>query len=316
MYGGLTGGLFARQVGQQNRELSTRLSHDRTLSIEFSESKAPVAGSQGAGTPHKDECPALFAIQRGSEASHKFSVSCVAWYPIDTGMFVTGSFDHDVKVWDTNSLQVACRFAFPGRVYGLALSPVAVAHCLVAVVGSEPQCTGPTPPSGTWPLAAVMARCGYGIHGAPAVCMSLTSTTLRKPGQLAKRQAIAACTGKVAQAVRAALVYWHLLPPGVTAHDGYVTAVLPTPDGLYWLSAGTDSRVRLWDTVYHRNMLVNYSDTFNRSNKARQLALVWPANERLWGMSCIHGLVYLHRVMLDASTVHMLPAQLLAGLPN
>ena len=37
-----------------------------------------------------------------------------------------------------------------------------------------------------------------------------------------------------------------------TAHDGSVTAVLPTPDGMYWLSAGTDSRVHLWDTLYHR----------------------------------------------------------------
>lgn len=31
------------------------------------------------------------------------------------------------------------------------------------------------------------------------------------------------------------------------AHEGAVTAVVPTPDGLYCLTAGTDSRVRLWD---------------------------------------------------------------------
>ncbi len=31
------------------------------------------------------------------------------------------------------------------------------------------------------------------------------------------------------------------------AHEGAVTAVVPTPDGLYLLTAGTDSRIRLWN---------------------------------------------------------------------
>ena len=35
-------------------------------------------------------------------------------------------------------------------------------------------------------------------------------------------------------------------PSSAVAHDGRVTALLPTPDGLSWLSAGTDSRVRMW----------------------------------------------------------------------
>lgn len=32
------------------------------------------------------------------------------------------------------------------------------------------------------------------------------------------------------------------------AHDGRVTAVQATPDGLHWLTAATDSRVRLWES--------------------------------------------------------------------
>lgn len=38
----------------------------------------------------------------------------------------------------------------------------------------------------------------------------------------------------------------------VAAHDGAVTALLPTLDGLFWLTAGTDSRVRQWDSLHHR----------------------------------------------------------------
>ena len=36
------------------------------------------------------------------------------------------------------------------------------------------------------------------------------------------------------------------------AHGGSVTGVHPTPHGLYWLSAGTDDRVRLWDAASYR----------------------------------------------------------------
>lgn len=39
---------------------------------------------------------------------------------------------------------------------------------------------------------------------------------------------------------------------GATAHDGAVTGLAPTLEGLSWLSAGTDSRVRMWDSVHYR----------------------------------------------------------------
>ncbi len=40
------------------------------------------------------------------------------------------------------------------------------------------------------------------------------------------------------------------------AHEGSVTAILPTADGKYWLTAGTDSRLRLWDSDDHRSALL------------------------------------------------------------
>jgi hypothetical protein len=36
------------------------------------------------------------------------------------------------------------------------------------------------------------------------------------------------------------------------AHDGSVTGIASTPDGLFWVTAGTDDRVRLWDARTHR----------------------------------------------------------------
>lgn len=40
----------------------------------------------------------LFSVDRRLPGAHKYSVSGVTWYPVDTGVFVTGSQDHDVKV--------------------------------------------------------------------------------------------------------------------------------------------------------------------------------------------------------------------------
>lgn len=46
-------------------------------------------------------------LLRSSRHVHKFSVETVQWYPYDTGMFVSSSFDKTMKVWDTETLKVA-----------------------------------------------------------------------------------------------------------------------------------------------------------------------------------------------------------------
>ena len=43
------------------------------------------------------------------------------------------------------------------------------------------------------------------------------------------------------------------------AHEGAVTAVVPTPDGLHLLTAGTDSRIRLWDLHDNRRVQTHVS---------------------------------------------------------
>lgn len=48
-----------------------------------------------AGTT--ESCPAVLKIARNNSSSHKFSITSVAWYPIDSGLFATGSLDNDVK---------------------------------------------------------------------------------------------------------------------------------------------------------------------------------------------------------------------------
>lgn len=56
-------------------------------------------------TVFKVICDVVFAF-RSSQHVHKFSVETVQWYPYDTGMFVSSSFDKTMKVWDTETLKV------------------------------------------------------------------------------------------------------------------------------------------------------------------------------------------------------------------
>ena len=46
----------------------------------------------------QQERAAVLHLDRNSPGGHKYSVSCVSWYPVDNGLFVTGSYDTDVKV--------------------------------------------------------------------------------------------------------------------------------------------------------------------------------------------------------------------------
>ncbi len=42
-------------------------------------------------------------ISHQHPGAHTYMVSAVAWYPQDTGLFVSGGHDHHVKLWDTNT---------------------------------------------------------------------------------------------------------------------------------------------------------------------------------------------------------------------
>lgn len=57
------------------------------------------------------------------------------------------------------------------------------------------------------------------------------------------------------------------------AHSGGVTCVLPCPNTPRLLTAGTDGRMRLWDSHHRHNLLVGYEGTHNRALRARQLAV-------------------------------------------
>ncbi|GMH38513.1 hypothetical protein BSKO_06397 [Bryopsis sp. KO-2023] len=227
---------------------------------------------------------ALKTVDRTTTGGHQYLVSAVAWYPVDTGMFVSGSFDAQINIWDTNKMEVAYQFDMGARVYSVAMSAIATSHCLVAVGSEDPLVKLCDPSSGGfshtleghsesvwavhWSLGNEFELVTGGMDGQLRLWDIRRSGCMRTFDQHYTR----VDKSQENDQHRDSRIPREPNKP-TTGHDGHVTAVKPTPNGLCWISAATDSRVRLWDAVNHTNMLVNYSGTYNRSMKARQLAV-------------------------------------------
>ena len=311
---------------------------------------------------------------------HLFSVSCAAWYPVDTGMFFTGSFDQTVAAWDTNTASRVLTFHFDAKVYHISMAPNASSHCLVAVGTGHPQVRLCDPNSGnvthtlTGHREAVWAtrwmRGSEWILATGGGDGDVRLWDIRRAGSFMRLDASNVRVGEV-DALEEALeapdrgfipagpapltrrnvdsVPAHLfsddavrcggsgwgpssggtlsrrryrggaygdaayvaggsggggwgqgfrgVPRGTDAsanderrrsrelgrgaHDGRVTALQITPDGLYLASAGTDGRVRVWDLSDGRNMRMDFGYVPNDARKATQLG-VSPDGSRLY----------------------------------
>jgi DNA excision repair protein ERCC-8 len=165
-------GAFASRVSRRRGDAAT-LSGDKTfahrwaggvnaLALDQTERRYLLAGTVDAVVAAYDvEQPTLvdaatrrathepvFRLGKGDGTDrapgHAFGVSSVAWYPVDTGVFFTASFDETAAVWDTNALQRVATFDFPGsKVYAIAVPPSrsssSCAHSLLACGTSDPR---------------------------------------------------------------------------------------------------------------------------------------------------------------------------------
>ncbi|KAL6983012.1 WD repeat-containing protein ATCSA-1 [Sarracenia purpurea var. burkii] len=277
----------------------------------------------------------LIVIDKQHQHGHKYAISSAIWYPIDTGLFITGSYDHYINVWDTNTAQVVMNFKMPGKVYRTAMSSLATSHMLIAAGTEDVQVRLCDVSSGAfshtlsghrdgvmtveWSTSSEWVLLTGGCDGAirfwdirragcfrvlnqshsqlgrrpplleraalnkVATSKSLSagqssSVKLRAPqrklghGNGAKQSAI----GKIPSQVRSSAR--QRLHPGMlssqdraTAHYGAVIGLKATEDGMYLLSAGSDSRLRLWDIESGCDTLVNFETVRLQTGKAMQL---------------------------------------------
>lgn len=75
---------------------------DASVAVYDVQRASDYEGSGGVISKHRS----IFVVDKQHQTGHKYAVSSAIWYPIDTGLFITGSYDHHINVWDTNTTQV------------------------------------------------------------------------------------------------------------------------------------------------------------------------------------------------------------------
>ncbi|XP_043919750.1 DNA excision repair protein ERCC-8 [Protopterus annectens] len=217
-------------------------------------------------------CRALCTVGRSHPHVHKYSVETVQWYPHDTGMFISSSFDESLKVWDTNMLRPAEVFEFEETVYCHHMSPSATKHSLIAVGTKSPEVQLCDLKSGS---------CTHILQGHRAEVLSVAWSP---------RHEYILATASADSKVR----FWDVRrasgsllsldqhngekskassESANTAHNGRVNGLCFTVDGLHLLTTGTDDRMRLWNSATGENTLVNYGKVVNKSRKGLKFAV-------------------------------------------
>lgn len=62
---------------------------------------------------------------------HEFGVTDVKWWPFDMGMFLSSSYDMNLKIWDTSTLEEAFNFNLDSKIHCFDISPTGE-HSLIA----------------------------------------------------------------------------------------------------------------------------------------------------------------------------------------
>uniref|UniRef100_A0A4W3KHK9 DNA excision repair protein ERCC-8 n=1 Tax=Callorhinchus milii TaxID=7868 RepID=A0A4W3KHK9_CALMI len=291
--GGFNEPLTLRRAESTRRVLNLELNKDRdvqrihgsgvnTIDIDPIEGKYMLSGgSDGVIVIYDLEnisrkpqytCKAICTVGRSHQHSHKFSVETVQWYPCDTGMFTSSSFDKTLKIWDTNSLLPAEVFTFEGTVYCHHMSPIATKHCLIAVGTKNPKVQLCDLKSGSF-THILQGHKGevLSVKWSPRhEHILVTASADSKVRFWDVRQAAGSVivldqhNGETAKSSSEA---------GNTAHYGRVNGLCFTSDGLHLLTIGTDDRMRLWNSSTGVNTLVNYGKVGNESRKSLQFTV-------------------------------------------
>ncbi|XP_015704253.1 DNA excision repair protein ERCC-8 isoform X3 [Coturnix japonica] len=268
----MLGFISARQAGLDDPLRLRRAESTRSMLSGGSDGVIVLYDLENLSRKPNYTCKALCSVGRSHPDAHKFSVETVQWYPHDTGMFTSSSFDKTLKIWDTNTLQPADVFQFEGTVYSHHMSPVATKHCLIAVGTKSPKVQLCDLKSGS---------CSHILQGHRQEVLAVswsprheyilaTASADSKVKLWDVRRASGCLTtldqhnGEKSKASSEAVN---------TAHNGRVNGLCYTSDGLHLLTVGTDDRMRLWNSSTGENTLVNYGKVSNESRKGLKFSV-------------------------------------------
>jgi DNA excision repair protein ERCC-8 len=227
-------------------------------------------------------------IPRNS-TEHRNTVTGVSWYPVDTGMFLTSSFDKTVKVWDTNKAKPVHSFNLPEKVHCIDMLSTTSRHLMVAAGCGDNRvylCDLRTSSHSqsmrghTGAVQAVAWRPGEDFllfSGGRDGTLRLWDTRRTKSClALLSQEHGPRVTSRKRQHGEHDRDEDELSPP--IAHANGVETVLLSRDGRYLFSSGADSRMRVWDPDSCEDLMVNYGNFPHKrtgTHRFLQLACSW-----------------------------------------
>lgn len=207
------------------------------------------------------ELSCLASIDRRSV--HRFGISSLSWWPHDSGMFISGSFDHTVKIWDTNELNPVHTFPINHRVFSLDIANKG--DNLVAV-GSDQPFIQLLDVRGALSAHTLTGHKGKTIAVKWHPQIPYILATGGYDGEVKiwdiRRAKSCLCRLDMLQTNTSDGKGNNLLRQSVKAHLGPVNGVVWNDLGTELYTAANDDRVRVWDNTTHQpppvNKLINF----------------------------------------------------------
>ena len=246
---------------------------DSSIALWDLEAEPAVAEGYPTYTP-------LSTVRKTAE-EHKLGITQICFYPFDSLAFLTSSYDHTVKLYDSETLTPSASFDLDSVVYNIAISPIA-SHLLVAC-GTQHTT-----------VRLVDLRSGASTHSLAGHAGAILSTAWSPTRE--HILASGASDGSVRlwdvrRSVSELAVLDHEDSVGVLgkpsssftrnashrkAHRGPVNGIVWTEDGHHLVTCAHDQRIRVWDTDTGANTLANFGPTVKNADLAPCIPVLAP----------------------------------------
>lgn len=217
-----------------------------------------------------------------SKSTHQFGITHLSFYPFDSLAFLSSSYDHSLKIYDSQTLGPSASFDLHSVVYSHALSPIAD-HLLVACATQHPAVrlvdlrTGAAAHSLSGHQGAVLS-----VAWSPEHDHILASGGSDGTVRLWDIRRSAGCLGVLDMEDSVGVLGEDGLgtkarPLGQgKAHVGTCNGVVWTEDGKHLVTTGHDERVRVWHTDSGANALSHFGPIIKNTNSSTLLPLIAP----------------------------------------
>ncbi|MCJ1385224.1 hypothetical protein MMC17_008345 [Xylographa soralifera] len=219
---------------------------------------------------------------RKPSSSHNFGVTELSFYPFDSFAFLSSSYDHFLKIYSTETLEVSASFDLSSVLYSHALSPVAD-HLLVACATQHPAVrlvdlrSGASAHSLAGHSGAVLSV-AWSPHDANILATAGSDGTAR----LWDIRRSAGCLGLLdledsVGTIGNTAMEMSRRTDRCKAHVGVCNGVAWTDDSDHLITTGHDERIRTWSATTGANTLSHFGPTIKNAKLSTLLPLLPPS---------------------------------------